>query len=74
MKYSYTGIADDRIRLVVTKQLKDRNLWKLVAEQFAGTPDDGDLGWRGEYWGKAHARSVHELPIYPGRRTVHHYY
>lgn len=52
MKYSYTGIVDDQIRLVVKKQLKDRGLWKLVTEQFAGTPDDGDLGWRGEYWGK----------------------
>lgn len=40
------------IRLVESKQLKDRRLWELVAGQFAKTPDDADRGWRGEYWGK----------------------
>ena len=40
------------IRLVERKQLTDRSLWRLVVKQFEGTPDDADLGWRGEYWGK----------------------
>lgn len=52
MKAYYRGIADDMIRLVEQKQLKDRKLWELVTKQFEGTPDDADHGWRGEYWGK----------------------
>ena len=52
MKRSYKGIADEMIRLVEREQLKDEKLWKLAAGQFAGTPDDADHGWRGEYWGK----------------------
>ena len=40
------------LRFVEKEQLKDRDLWKLAAEQYQGTPDDADLGWRGEYWGK----------------------
>ncbi len=52
MKAVYHGIADEMVRLVEREQLKDRALWELVTKQFLGTPDDGDLGWRGEYWGK----------------------
>lgn len=52
MKAAYEGIADRMLRLVEEKQLKDKELWKLVTKQFAGTPDDVDHGWRGEYWGK----------------------
>ena len=52
MKAAYRGIADAMIRLVEKEQLKDRKLWELTVEQFAGTPDDADHGWRGEYWGK----------------------
>ena len=52
MRAEYQGIVDDMLRLVEKKQLKDRCLWKLVSGQFAGTPDDADHGWRGEYWGK----------------------
>lgn len=52
MKAVYHGMADEMIRLVEREQLKDRALWKLVTKQFLGTPDDDDLGWRGEYWGK----------------------
>lgn len=52
MERSYRGIADRVIRLVEREQLKDRKLWELVDGQFKGTPDDGDHGWRGEYWGK----------------------
>ena len=52
MKAVYEGIADEMIRLVEREQLKDQSLWRLVTKQFEGTPDDGDHGWRGEYWGK----------------------
>ncbi len=52
MRAVYGGIADQMIRLAEKKQLKDRELWKLVTKQFAETPDDADHGWRGEYWGK----------------------
>ena len=52
MERNYRGIADGIIRLVEREQLKDRKLWKLADGQFAGTPDDADHGWRGEYWGK----------------------
>ena len=52
MKAVYQGIADEMLRLVEEKQLKDRSLWKLAAKQFAGPADDADHGWRGEYWGK----------------------
>lgn len=52
MKMKYNGIADAAARFVEKEQLKNRSLWKLTADQFANCPDDGDLGWRGEYWGK----------------------
>lgn len=52
MQRNFRGLADDMIRLVEQKQLRDRKLWELVTKQFAGTPDDADHGWRGEYWGK----------------------
>ena len=51
-EFSYTGIADDMIRLVQRVQLKDRELWDMVSEQFSDTVDDEDNGWRCEYWGK----------------------
>lgn len=49
MKMKYNGIADAAARFVEKEQLKNRSLWKLTADQFANCPDDGDLGWRGEY-------------------------
>ena len=52
MKMKYNGIADAAARFVEKEQLKNRSLWKLTADQFAGCPDDEDLGWRCEYWGK----------------------
>lgn len=51
-EFSYTGIADDMIRLVEKVQLKDKELWNMVSEQFSDTVDDEDNGWRCEYWGK----------------------
>ena len=53
MKAAYRGIADAMIRLVEKEQLKDRKLWELTVEQFAGTPDDADHGWRGSNSGES---------------------
>lgn len=50
--FNYTGIVDDMIRLVESEQLKDKELWRMVVEQFKSDVDDEDNGWRGEYWGK----------------------
>lgn len=50
--FSCSGTADEMIRYVERAQLKDRSIWDMVTEQFAGTADDEDNGWRGEYWGK----------------------
>ena len=33
-EFSYTGIADDMIRLVQRVQLKDRELWDMVQNSF----------------------------------------
>ena len=44
MKIKYNGIADAAAHFAEKEQLKNRNLWKLTADQFAGCPDDGDLG------------------------------
>lgn len=53
LRTNYTGISSELIRFVETEQLKDRAMWKLVADQFRkGNVDDADKGWRGEYWGK----------------------
>lgn len=52
MFFAYTGRADAMIHFVQEKQLKNRQLWQLAAEQFTAPVDDADLGWRGEYWGK----------------------
>ena len=52
MKYTYTGIENTMVKFIEQNQLKDRELWKIVSSQFAGFPDAGDCGWRGEYWGK----------------------
>lgn len=48
----YNGIIDKSIRMIETKQLKNRELWSLIAKQFDGEPDSDENGWRGEYWGK----------------------
>ena len=42
MKAVYQGIADEMLRLVEEKQLKDRSLWKLAAKQFAGPAGGAD--------------------------------
>ena len=49
------GYIDDAIRLIEGYQLLDSGLWEEFVQQFRATEpkaDDGDDGWRGEYWGK----------------------
>lgn len=50
--FAYNGIVDEMIRLAEDKQLVNRELWQLLAGQFADNVDDINGGWRGEYWGK----------------------
>lgn len=50
--FEYIGIENDIIELVKNIQLKDKDLWEMVAEQFDSNVDDDDRGWRCEYWGK----------------------
>lgn len=51
-RFICTETADDMIRYVERIQLKDRDIWEMVMEQFENNVDDEDNGWRGEYWGK----------------------
>ncbi len=49
----FHGISDELLRFVEEKQLKDREVCKLIVKQFTIDNVDGeDFGWRGEYWGK----------------------
>ncbi|MBO5274335.1 MAG: glycoside hydrolase family 127 protein, partial [Clostridia bacterium] len=50
--YTYEGVYMDTVNFIKKKQLLDAPLWALFVEQFRGTPDDHDRGWRCEYWGK----------------------
>ncbi len=50
--FAYSGVANEMIRFVEKIQLKDKNLWRMVCEQFSMCSDEKDDGWRGEYWGK----------------------
>lgn len=40
------------VDFTLEKQLLDADTWKLLVNQFRLHPDDADMGWRGEYWGK----------------------
>ena len=51
--FSYSGSLDGAIRFIEKHQLLDRELWRLVIQQFAiGNADDRTHSWKGEYWGK----------------------
>lgn len=50
--YRYDGIYVNTVNFIQEKQLLDATLWTLLVEQYRGTPDDHDKGWRCEYWGK----------------------
>ena len=48
----YDGWLNRSLNLITDMQLRDAEMWRLFVEQFRGTPDDCDAGWRGEFWGK----------------------
>ena len=48
---SLHGIEDRMVRFIEEVQLSDAGLWQTFTNQFKEMTD-GDLGWRGEYWGK----------------------
>lgn len=51
-KTELCGRCDELIRFITEWQLKDKSVWKMFVNQFKTAPDDFDLGWRGEYFGK----------------------
>ncbi len=48
----FTGRLDQAIHYIEDFQLLDPENWCRFVNQFRLQPDAGDLGWRGEYWGK----------------------
>ena len=53
LPYVKFGDDVDSIFAFLSKvQLKRKNLWKTLVEQFITQPDSKDGGWRGEFWGK----------------------
>lgn len=50
--FRFTGQVDWAARYIEELQLLDKLLWKLFVDQYRDAPDDEDLGWRCEYWGK----------------------
>ena len=50
--FIYGGNAAENIELIQSWQLKDRELWKILVEQFRNGFDNERRRWRSEYWGK----------------------
>ncbi len=48
----FSGVMHRHAEFIQTHQLLCAEDWKLFVEQFRTAPDDADLGWRGEYFGK----------------------
>jgi len=48
----FSGVMHRHAAFIQTHQLLCAEDWKLFVEQFRIAPDDADLGWRGEYFGK----------------------
>ena len=49
---SYTGKADAAVAFTLRHQLLDRAMWRQFVDVFREDSDDGDNGWRCEFWGK----------------------
>lgn len=49
---TYEGYVQEAISFAKEKQLMDKDLWKLFADQFREGADGNGNGWRGEFWGK----------------------
>ena len=50
--YQFDGILKDTFDFTFRKQLMDASLWSRFVAQFQPGVDDGNRGWRCEYWGK----------------------
>ena len=51
--FDYSDILTGEVAQIRRIQLLDRNLWKLLVDQFRdGTTDNERRTWKGEYWGK----------------------
>ena len=48
----YTGLPQKTVDFLLSKQLKDKELWRKFTDIFGTCTDDADNGWRGEYFGK----------------------
>ncbi len=48
----WTGRAEEAVAFTVREQLGKKELWREFADLFRYEPDDADLGWRCEFWGK----------------------
>jgi len=49
---SYAGVSASTVEFIERDQLSDAFLWRRFVDQFREQLDGGNLGWRGEYWGK----------------------
>ena len=47
------GIAQKTVDFLTQEQYLDAELWKKFVNQYRIRPDGADVGWRGEFWGKA---------------------
>lgn len=50
--FDYKGYFDETAKLVQDEFLCEAETWKMFVEQYRGTPDDANLGWKCEFWGK----------------------
>ena len=52
------GMADRSARLIQDEFLINADTWRMFVEQYRTFPDDQNLGWKCEYWGKMMRGSV----------------
>ena len=48
----FSGVYQDTLQFTLEKQLLSPGTWADFVRVFRSGSDDGDLGWRCEYWGK----------------------
>ncbi|HPP68555.1 MAG TPA: glycoside hydrolase family 127 protein [Clostridiales bacterium] len=51
-KMSFDGRFFEALKFIEDFQLLDEKLWTVFVKLFETNPDDKDLGWRSEFWGK----------------------
>ncbi len=56
--FNYKGMADRSARLIQDEYLINADTWRMFVEQYRTFPDDQNLGWKCEYWGKMMRGSV----------------